>query len=101
MEDQCEHCPHKQEIFGKLSGDRSASNFRRYQKAFNGFDSLTNVYVSPWLQKEAALSPILKDSRGLVILNPIDTSIFNPSANQNLPIALHNQKYVFLPIELN
>jgi putative colanic acid biosynthesis glycosyltransferase len=95
---KCEHCPHKKEIFGKLSVDRSASNFKRYQKTFGGFNSLTNVYVSPWLQKEASLSPIFKHSKGLVILNPIDTSVFNPSANGNLPIALQNQKYVFLPI---
>jgi putative colanic acid biosynthesis glycosyltransferase len=95
---KCEHCPHKTEIFGKPSVDRSASNFRRYQKAFNGFDSLTNVYVSPWLQKEAALSPILQGSKGQVILNPIDTSVFNQNVSAALPVALPKKDYVLLPI---
>jgi putative colanic acid biosynthesis glycosyltransferase len=95
---KCEHCPHKKEIFGKFSADRSNSNFKRYQKTFGGFDLLTNVYVSPWLQKEASLSPILQHAKGFVILNPIDTAVFNPTAAESLPAALQNQKYVFLPI---
>jgi glycosyltransferase involved in cell wall biosynthesis len=95
---KCEHCPHKKEIFGKLSIDRSSSNFKRFEKAFSGFSTLTDVYVSSWLQQEATLSPVLQGSKGQVVLNPIDTSIFSTNAVGPLPKDLQNKKYVFLPI---
>jgi putative colanic acid biosynthesis glycosyltransferase len=95
---ECKHCPHKREIFGRFSLDRSLSNFKRFKKAFRDFVLLTNVYVSPWLQQEATLSPALQGSKGQVILNPIDTSIFKTNAASPLPKGLQNKKYVFLPI---
>jgi putative colanic acid biosynthesis glycosyltransferase len=95
---RCEHCPHKKEIFGKFSIDRSASNFKRFKKAFHVFSALTNVYVSPWLQNEAALSPILEGFKGWTIFNPVDTSIFNQDISGSIPAALQNKNYVFLPI---
>jgi len=94
----CEHCPHKQEIFGKISRDRSASNWSRYQKAFDGFSCLTNAYVSPWLQDQAKLSPILHNQKGAVVLNPVDTSVFNAKASASLPESLVDKDYVLLPI---
>jgi len=94
----CEHCPHKQEIFGKMSRDRSASNWDRYQKAFDGFDGLTNAYVSSWLQDQAKLSPILHNQKGAVVLNPIDASTFNSGASFALPDSLAGKNYIFLPV---
>jgi putative colanic acid biosynthesis glycosyltransferase len=94
----CEHCPHKQEIFGKMSRDRSASNWKRHQKAFDGFNGLTNAYVSSWLQDRAKLSPILHNQKGAVVFNPIESLVFNSGVSAPLPASLAGKDYVFLPI---
>ena len=95
---QCEHCPHKREVFGKYSRDRSLSNWSRFQKAFGQFQKLENVYVSPWLQAEGGLSPLLPKSPSLTILNPIDTTIFNDQSITALPAALLGKSYIFFPV---
>lgn len=46
------------------------------KRAFQGFDNLQVVSVSPWLMDRAKNSAILSDKKHSVILNGLDTSIF-------------------------
>lgn len=94
----CEHCPHKREVFGKLSLDRSKRNWNRFKEVFTGFAGLTNVYVSPWLSERASQSPFLKDLPKQTILNPVDIAIFNHPSVLSSPQEIEGKPYVFLPI---
>jgi putative colanic acid biosynthesis glycosyltransferase len=95
---QCNHCPFRREVFGRFSRDRSFSNWNRFRKAYQGFTSLTNVYVSPWLQSQAQLSPLLKPFSSPVVLNPVNISIFNSNPTGQIPSVLNGKNFVFLPV---
>jgi len=94
----CEHCPHKKEIFGKWSIDRSKFNWNRFADSFKGFPALINIYVSPWLLSRAAQSPFLKGMKSEVILNPVDPSVFFYRTLREFPREIEGKDYVFLPI---
>src|SRR5574344_1252918 len=97
--DHCEHCPHKTEVFGRCSIDRSASNWKRFQKSYRSFDGLANVFVSPWLQRQGAESPLLTNfGHPVTILNPVNVEIFNPNDAAPLPEVLANKKYILTPV---
>jgi glycosyltransferase involved in cell wall biosynthesis len=97
--DHCEHCPHKKEVFGRFSIDRSASNWKRFRSSYQSFNLLANVFVSPWLQSQGMQSPLLKGfGQTDIILNPINVEIFNPAADAPLPKALACKKYVLMPV---
>jgi glycosyltransferase involved in cell wall biosynthesis len=96
--DHCEHCPFKKEVFGRFSIDRSFANWKRFKKAFSSFPLLTNSFVSPWLQGQGLQSPILKNfGTTAVVLNPVNTAIFNDQADASLPKTLDGQSYVLAP----
>lgn len=66
--------------------DNTHASWEKMKKAFEGFDNLVVVSVSPWLQNRAASAPILHGKKHVSILNGIDTSIFNTSAAGNILI---------------
>ena len=72
----CGNCPRLREETKSLFIDNTSSSWKKMKSAFEGFDNLFVVSVSPWLMNRAKKSPILKDSRHKVILNGIDTNIF-------------------------
>lgn len=74
----CGKCPSLKEATRSWGIDNTALSFKKMQNAFEGFnDNLVIVSVSSWLMKRAKMSPILENKRHKVILNGIDTNIFN------------------------
>ncbi len=86
----CGSCPELRRATHSLILDRTHASFVKMQKAFEGFgEQLTVVAVSDWLQKRAALSPIMKDCRMVTIRNGIDTDVFRPRNDLDVRAALH------------
>lgn len=77
-EEGCRRCPRLKEATGSVLLDRTHTAFRRMKKAFQGFERLAVVSVSPWLMERARQSAILKDKTHTCVLNGIDTdSVFH------------------------
>lgn len=72
----CGSCPRLKEATRSLFFDRTYSSWKKMKKAFEGFDNLKVISVSPWLMGRAIQSPIMKDLNHSVILNGLDTDIF-------------------------
>ena len=73
----CGNCPDLRAATRSFFLDRTAESCRRMKKAFSYFgDNLYIVSVSPWLEKRALKSPILREKRHEVILNGLDTKVF-------------------------
>ena len=77
-------CP----LYGKelksLTGDKSSVMWEKMRDAFDGFDKIAVVSVSPWLTDRAKTSAILKDKRHLVIYNGLDTDVFHEYPKESL-----------------
>lgn len=71
--DGCKKCPQLREATGSLLLDRTHTAWRRMRKAFDGFENLTVVSVSPWLEERAKQSTILKKSNHTCVFNGVDT----------------------------
>ncbi len=93
----CGECPCKKEVFG-IALDRS----RRINRKLASLDLdgkwIRNTYVSPWLMSLAEKSPILAKANNHVIINPIDTNVFNPVSVMS---PLHDKPYVFFPTSVH
>lgn len=77
------YCPaYKKELKSKM-GDRSAEMWKRMNEAFSGFDNLIVVSVSPWLMKRAESSKILNGKKHIVILNGVETDIFQTYSDED------------------
>lgn len=75
----CGKCPRLKEATRSWLFDRTHTSWRRMQKSIERFDDLVVVSVSPWLQKRAEQSPILKNQKHITILNGINTTeVFKP-----------------------
>lgn len=72
----CGSCPVYRRETGSLLFDRTAASWEKMRRAFDGFERLTLVSVSPWLQQRAEQSPFLGDKNNVVILNGLDRSVF-------------------------
>ena len=70
-------CPLYKKELKSQTGDRSSTMWQNMRSAFERFDNLTIVSVSPWLLERAKESTILKDKTHKVILNGLDTGIFH------------------------
>ena len=84
----CGNCPNARKATGSYFFDRTHHSWIRMKKAFEGFEKLTVVSVSPWLMERAQHSPILADKNHVTIYNGLDTSIFHPYDTQELRRAL-------------
>ncbi len=82
----CGHskCPLFRKELKSQMGDRSAEMWHRMKTAFDGFERLVVVSVSPWLMERAKVSPILGGYRHQVIFNGLDTEIFHAYEEQDL-----------------
>ena len=80
----CGNCPDFHKATGAYFFDRTNDSWVLMKKAFEGFDQLTVVSVSPWLMERARNSPILADKKHVTILNGLDTSVFHPCDAQTL-----------------
>lgn len=72
----CGKCDRFRQETRSLVFDRTRASWRKMEKAFENFEKLTIVSVSPWLKERAIQSPILADKKHCVILNGLDTETF-------------------------
>ena len=72
-------------------------SWKKMKKAFDGFDNLTVVSVSPWLMERAKQSPFFKDKNHVVILNGVNTEIFKiyEANEKRKELNLDNSKIIF------
>lgn len=93
----CNHCPRWKKETLSVFLNRTHQSWSKMKKAFEGFEKLHVVSVSPWLMDRAKQSPILADCKHLVILNGIDTSVFKPYPIEELrkKYAPDGQKLIF------
>lgn len=98
----CEgRCPQfRLELKSKM-GDKSSEMWRRMKRAFDGFEQLTIVSVSPWLMERAKNSPILGSKKHTFVLNGLETDVFHSYGEKDLFTLKHefgikeNDKIIF------
>lgn len=73
---ECADCSRYKNATNSFFFDNTLKSFRLMKRAFEGFDSLYVVSVSPWLENRAKSSAILNKMNHCCILNGINTSIF-------------------------
>ena len=93
----CGNCPRLRKETGSLFFDRTHTSWERMKKAFENFQNLTVVSVSPWLMERAKQSPILSDKEHKVVLNGLDTEIFTLRETDVLKkeLGIADEKIVF------
>lgn len=93
----CGSCPRLRRATKSVLFDRTAESWQKMRDAFLGFDeNCISVSVSPWLLNRAKDSPILSRLRHRVVMNGVDSSVFNRRAlhgisdsSQRLKTVLH------------
>lgn len=93
----CGKCPNLWEATKSYFIDNTNRSWIKMKKAFENFEDITIVSVSPWLEKRAIQSPILSDKKHCIILNGIDTSkIFYPRKFEHLKMrhGLNKEKII-------
>lgn len=93
----CGSCKRAKEETHTILFDRTDISWEKMKQAFNGFEDLLVVAVSPWVQSRAQQSPMLNDKRHMTILNGINTEIFSLRENQFVKknLGLADKKIVF------
>ena len=72
----CGKCPRFKQATGSWFIDATHKSWKKMKEAFDGFENLTVVSVSPWLKEQAEQSPILKEHRHAVVYNGLDVNSF-------------------------
>lgn len=93
----CGNCPVFKRETKSLFKDNTALSWKKMKDAFDGFEKLVVVSVSPWLMSRAQQSPILCDFKHKVVLNGLNTDIFKP-CEKNIYSEKHgitNEKVLF------
>lgn len=93
----CGHsqCPRWRSETKSLFFDRTGTMWKKMKKAFEGFEELSVVSVSPWLMDRAKRSSILGEFEHSVIYNGVDTSVFHPYDTAKMRYEFGNKKIVF------
>ena len=92
----CGNCPRRRQETKSLLIDGTHRSWRKMKKAFEGFENLTVVSVSPWLKDRAKQSPILQDFEHVTVLNGLDTETFCPTAsNIREALGVGDRKMIF------
>ena len=86
----CGKCPRLKSEMKSLFFDRTHESWLKMKDAFDEFQDLSVVSVSPWLKSRAEQSPILSKQKHFVVLNGVDSNIFRPKDKSSL-----KQKYGF------
>ncbi|MBR6509602.1 MAG: glycosyltransferase [Clostridia bacterium] len=75
----CGNCDYVFDPYRKFLFDRTAYEWKRMKKAFDGFNNVVSVSVSPWVMSRQQMSPVMKGIKSVVVKNGIDTdNIFHP-----------------------
>ncbi len=93
----CGNCPRFKKETKSIFFDHTHYSWKKMKKAFENFDELVVVSVSPWLQSRAEKAPILREQKHCTVLNGIDTSIFNVVSNSPLKqdMGWNHKKIIF------
>ncbi len=77
--DGCKHCARPFVTTRSRTWDNSSRAWKSMNEAINRFscDNLLFTAVSSWLKERSALSPIVNKYRCEVVMNGVDTSVFN------------------------
>lgn len=73
----CGKCSYVFDPYRKYLFDRTRYEWLKMKNAFSNFSNLCMVGVSPWVYERLCLSPISSALNKAVILNGIDTGVFN------------------------
>lgn len=76
--------------------DRTAREWKKMQRAYKGFETLTVCAVSDWLGKRASQSPFFQGKKIQTVLNGLDTEAFalRDGAELREKLRLRDQKVV-------
>lgn len=78
-------CPQYHKEIHNFCRDKSGKVWRKMKCAFKGMEDISEIVsVSPWLERRAKQSSILKNERHCVILNGIDTEVFHKYDTEDL-----------------
>lgn len=93
----CGNCPRIKQETKSIFVDRTHESWEKMYKAFQGFNNIIVVSVSPWLMDRAKKSEILKDKKHITILNGVDTNVFKRYNMLDLKrkMGLENKKIIF------
>ncbi|MBQ7907213.1 MAG: glycosyltransferase [Clostridia bacterium] len=93
----CGKCPRLKKETKSILFDRTADSFKKMKKAFEGFENVIAVSVSPWLMERAKLSPIMEKLEHAVVLNGLNTEVFHTYNTDDLreKYGLTGKKVVF------
>ena len=80
----CGKCPRLRAETKSWFFDGTARSWKKMKRAFEGFENLQIVSVSPWLRDRACQSPILKDKNHRVVFNGVNTEVFHCQDAQDL-----------------
>lgn len=86
----CGNCSFLKTEVDTFFRDGTRTTWSKMKKAFDGFENLSVVSVSPWLMNRAMESSILKDKNNSYVFNGLDTDIFTSRDNYD-----KNSKTVF------
>ncbi len=73
----CGKCPRLKQETKSIIFDRTHQSWIKMLNAFEGFEKIVAVSVSPWLMERAMNSPILSKIKHLVIRNGLNTDVFH------------------------
>lgn len=75
----CGTCPNLKKGLQSYLFDGTGRTWRKQKKSYELYDKSMLVFtaVSPWLLKQAELSPIISGIRKMVVQNGVDTNVFN------------------------
>lgn len=81
----CGKCPQLKKETKSFVLDNTALSWKKMRKAFNGFnENLIITSVSPWLMQRGKGSTILGDKNHKVVMNGLDSEIFNPKLQNTI-----------------
>ncbi len=90
-------CPRWRSEMGSLFFDRTHAMWKKMKRSFEGFEKLTVVSVSPWLEERARQSPVLASKENVSVLNGVDTTVFHSYETEEwrARLGLADKKVIF------
>lgn len=79
VDNQCYNCKNKNAATSSYAFSNPHANWVKMNNAFSCFnkENVKFTSVSPWVDSRMALSPILKEFSDVVVMNGVETTIFN------------------------
>lgn len=96
----CGDCDYLFDPYRKYRFDRTAYEWKQMKNAFEGFEKITMVAVSPWVKSRISLSPITDKLNTVVVKNGVDTeNVFHHTASDiKQQLGISDEKRVLLHV---